>query len=133
MKKFLFILGLIISCVVFSQMDDINLLGESPVAMNESIMQEKDSADAQRNFEVISNDLKSSNCLTPRRVSQTNSNSVDLRVWKTLKREIQSLLLKSTNQFHKVSQHINTNKSVIISSLFCRMAEHVFTMRKLII
>ncbi len=34
-------------------------------ATKEAVMKEKNTADAQRRFEVLSNELKSSNCLTP--------------------------------------------------------------------
>ena len=37
-------------------------------ATKEAVMKEKNTAEAQRRFEVLSNELKSSNCLTPRRI-----------------------------------------------------------------
>lgn len=133
MKNILIILSLIFSCALLSLLDDTNAGMEERAVVKESTMQEKGSADAQRNFEVISNDLKSSNCLTPRRVSQNSNSNIELRTWKTLERALQNLLLRNTNQYHKLTQHISTNQTINISTLFCRMAEHVFTMRKLII
>ena len=119
MKNFLFILGLLISFMLF--------------APEEGTKSMDDTADAQRRFEVLSNELKSSNCLTPRRISQTTNNTIEIRIWKNMEKSLQDMRLRGVNQLHRVSQHISTYQIINLSTLLCRMGEHVFALRKLII
>ena len=58
-------------------MDEV--MSATKEAVNE---RKKQRTDAQRRFEVLSNELKSSNCLTPRRISQTANNTIEIRIWK---------------------------------------------------
>ena len=64
MKNFLFILGLLISFMLFAPEEGTKSMDEVMSATKEAVMKEKNTADAQRRFEVLSNELKSSNCLT---------------------------------------------------------------------
>lgn len=77
MKNFLFILGLLISFMLFAPEEGTKSMDEVMSATKEAVMKEKNTADAQRRFEVLSNELKSSNCLTPRRISQTANNTIE--------------------------------------------------------
>ena len=77
MKNFLFILGLLISFMLFAPEEGTKSMDEVMSATKEAVMKEKNTADAQRRFEVLSNELKSSNCLTPRRISQTTNNTIE--------------------------------------------------------
>ncbi|MCD7848721.1 MAG: hypothetical protein LUH63_02640 [Parabacteroides sp.] len=45
-------------------------------------MMEKGTADMQHNLEILTSDLKGSNCLTPRRTVQTVSNTINIRLLK---------------------------------------------------
>ena len=64
MKNFLFILGLLISFMLFAPEEGTKSMDEVMSATKEAVMKEKNTADVQRRFEVLSNELKSSNCLT---------------------------------------------------------------------
>ena len=125
MKNFLFILGLLISFMLFAPEEGTKSMDEVMSATKEAVMKEKNTADAQRRFEVLSNELKSSNCLTPRRISQTTNNNME--------KSLQDMRLRGVNQLHRVSQHISTYQIINLSTLLCRMGEHVFALRKLII
>ena len=61
MKNFLFILGLLISFMLFAPEEGTKSMDEVMSATKEAVMKEKNTADAQRRFEVLSNELKSSN------------------------------------------------------------------------
>ena len=129
MKNFLFILGLLISFMLFAPEEGTKSMDEVMSATKEAVMKEKNTADAQRRFEV----LKSSNCLTPRRISQTANNTIEIRIWKNMEKSLQDMRLRGVNQLHRVSQHISTYQIINLSTLLCRMGEHVFALRKLII
>ncbi len=133
MKNFLFILGLLISFMLFAPEEGTKSMDEVMSATKEAVMKEKNTADAQRRFEVLSNELKSSNCLTPRRISQTANNTIEIRIWKNMEKSLQDMRLRGVNQLHRVSQHISTYQIINLSTLLCRMGEHVFALRTLII
>ena len=104
MKNFLFILGLLISFMLFAPEEGTKSMDEVMSATKEAVMKEKNTADAQRRFEVLSNELKSSNCLTPRRISQTANNTIEIRIWKNMEKSLQDMRLRGVNQLHRVSQ-----------------------------
>lgn len=133
MKSWLFIIGLLVSALLFAPELMSPSEGEGVSPATEAIMEKQNTTDTQRKFEVLSNELKTSNCLTPRRVFQSSNNSVDLREWKTFEKFLQDLRLRGENQLHKVSQHTSTFQGVIVSTLFCRMGQYVYSLRKLII
>ena len=126
MKNFLFILGLLMSFMLFAPEEGTKSMDEVMSATKEAVMKEKNTADAQRR-------LKSSNCLTPRRISQTANNTIEIRIWKNMEKSLQDMRLRGVNQLHRVSQHISTYQIINLSTLLCRMGEHVFALRKLII
>ncbi len=121
MKNFLFILGLLISFMLFAPEEGTKSMDEVMSATKEAVMKEKNTADAQRRFEVLSNELKSSNCLTPRRISQTTNNTIEIRIWKNMEKSLQDMRLRGVNQLHRVSQHISTYQIINLSTLLCRM------------
>ena len=104
MKNFLFILGLLISFMLFAPEEGTKSMDEVMSATKEAVMKEKNTADAQRRFEVLSNE-----------------------------KSLQDMRLRGVNQLHRVSQHISTYQIINLSTLLCRMGEHVFALRKLII
>ena len=109
MKNFLFILGLLISFMLFAPEEGTKSMDEVMSATKEAVMKEKNTADAQRRFEVLSNELKSSNCLTPRRISQTANNTIEIRIWKNMEKSLQDMRLRGVNQLHRVSQHTSVS------------------------
>ena len=117
MKNFLFILGLLISFMLFAPEEGTKSMDEVMSATKEAVMKEKNTADAQRRFEVLSNELKSSNCLTPRRISQTTNNTIEIRIWKNMEKSLQDMRLRGVNQLHRVSQHISTYQKFIHTSV----------------
>ena len=121
MKNFLFILGLLISFMLFAPEEGTKSMDEVMSATKEAVMKEKNTADVQRRFEVLSNELKSSNCLTPRRISQTANNTIEIRIWKNMEKSLQDMRLRGVNQLHRVSQHISTYQIINLSTLLCRM------------
>ena len=112
-----FILGLLISFMLFAPEEGTKSMDEVMSATKEAVMKEKNTADAQRRFEVLSNELKSSNCLTPRRISQTANNTIEIRIWKNMEKSLQDMRLRGVNQLHRVSQHISTYQIINLSTL----------------
>lgn len=133
MKNFLFIIGLLISAMLFVPEEETKSWDMVASATQETIMEENEDSEHQRNFVVLSKGLKSSNCLIPRRISQTSGHSFHLRVWKNMEKLLQDMRLRGENKLHKVIHHTSTDQTAHISTLLCRMAEHVYALRKLII
>lgn len=123
MKNFLFILGLLISFMLFAPEEGTKSMDEVMSATKEAVMKEKNTADAQRRFEVLSNELKSSNCLTPRRISQTANNTIEIRIWKNMEKSLQDMRLRGVNQLHRVSStyiHLSDHKFIHTSVSYGR-------------
>ena len=133
MRNFLFILGLLISAMIFVPEEETKSWDHAQFETQETFMEENDQNEAQRHFEVLSNELKSSNCLTPRRISQTSGQSFHLRTLKTMEKHLHCIRLRNENLLHKVFKQTSFEQTVTLSTLACRKAEHVFTLRKLII
>ena len=91
MKNFLFILGLLISFMLFVPEEGTKSMDEVMSATKEAVMKEKNTADAQRRFEVLSNELKSSNTSVSIWVSQTTNNTIEIRIWKNMEKSIQDV------------------------------------------
>ncbi|WP_455637471.1 hypothetical protein [Parabacteroides sp.] len=132
MKKILFILTLLLGCLFFSSQEEINS-DEIVVPNKETVMKEKGSADVQYYLTILSSDLKESKGLTARRTVQTTNNTFQLRIQKSAEKELQYIRLKEINALRKVSENVSECQTINLSTLFCRMAQHVFALRKLII
>ena len=132
MKKILFILTLLLGCLFFSSQEEINS-DEIVVPNKETVMKEKGSADVQYYLTILSSDLKDSKGLTARRTVQTTNNTFQLRIQKSAEKELQYIRLKEINALRKVSENVSECQTINLSTLFCRMAQHVFALRKLII
>lgn len=132
MKNFLFILTLLLGCLLFPSQEETNS-DEFTVSGKEAVMKEKGSADVQYYLTILSSDLKESKGLTTRRTVQTTNNTFQLRIQKSAEKELQDLRLKETNALRKVSENVSECQTINLSTLFCRMAQHVFALRKLII
>ena len=107
---------------------NVNLLTQK-----EAVMMEKGTADMQHNLEILGNDLKGSNCLTPRRTIQNVSNTFNIRLLKIEERATQYFRLKEINLLRKVSEVVTTHQTINFSTLLCRMGYHVYALRKIII
>lgn len=132
MKNFLFILTLLLGTLLFSPEMETNSDFTS-LSDKEVVMKEKDSADMQHHLEVLSSDLKGSNCLTPRRTAQTTVNTFDIRIQKNAEKILQIIRLKEANLLRKVSENVSTCQTINRSALLARMGYHVYALRKIII
>ena len=111
MKNFLFILTLLFGMLLFSPQEEVES-DNIAVAQKEAVMKEKGSADVQYYLNVLSTDLKESKGLTARRTVQST---------------------KEMNAQRKVLENVSECQTINLSTLLCRMGEHVFALRKLII
>lgn len=132
MKNILFILTLLLGALLFSPQEEIES-NEMAVSKKESVMKEKGSADIQYYLNVLSSDLKGSNGLTSRRTVQSTNYTFNVRTLKVAERILQDIRLKEANALRKVSENVSECQTINLSTLFCRMAQHVFVLRKLII
>ena len=134
MKDFLIILTLLFGILLFVPKDvQNNDTMPDLQAKKEMVMVEKGAADLQHNLEILSCDLKSCNCLTPRRTTQNISNTLNIRLLKIEKRTIRYFRLKEINILRKVSEEVTTYQTINFSTLLCRMGYHVYGLRKIII
>ncbi len=134
MKDFLIILTLLFGILLFVPKDvQNNDTMPDLQAKKEMVMLEKGAADLQHNLEILSCDLKSCNCLTPRRTTQNISNTLNIRLLKIEKRTIRYFRFKEINILRKVSEEVTTYQTINFSTLLCRMGYHVYGLRKIII
>lgn len=133
MKKILFILTLLFGILLFSPQQEETESDHIAISKTEAIMKEKSAADIQYFLTVLSTDLKGSNGLTARRTIQSTNNTFNLRIQKVAERFLRDIHLKETNALRKVSENVSECQTIHLSTLFCRMAQHVFALRKLII
>lgn len=132
MKNFLFILTLLFGILLFSSQEEIES-NNTVVSNKEAVMKEKGSADMQYFLTVLSTDLKGSNGLTARRTIQSTNNAFNLRTLKMAEKILQDIRLKEMNALRKISLDVLECQTINLSTLLCRMAQHVFVLRKLII
>ena len=132
MKNFLFILTLLFGILLFSPQEEIES-NDTVVSNKEAVMKEKGSADMQYFLTVLSTDLKGSNGLTARRTIQSTNNAFNLRTLKMAEKILQDIRLKEMNALRKISLDVSDCQTIKLSTLLCRMAQHVFVLRKLII
>ena len=130
MKNFLFILTLLFGMLLFVP-EEVQNNDTTPgfEAQKEAVMK----ADMQHNLEILSSDLKGSNCLTPRRTAQSPGNTLNIRLLKIEERAIQYFRLKEINLLRKVSEGVTICQTINFSTLLCRMGYHVYGLRKIII
>lgn len=135
MKNILLIIGLLIGLFLFAP--DEGAYGDREdglASASEAVMKEKSSAtDVQHHLEILSNELKDSNCLTPRRVLQTTSNASTFRIHHSVEKLLQAFRLRNTESLCRTTANLSVCQTSQISTLFCRMAQHVYVLRKLII
>ena len=134
MKVFLHIIILLLGIFFFtaeeSQDDTAVLLSQ---AQKEMITVEEGTTDMQYHLDILSNELKDTNCLVPRRSIQTSSSTLNIRLFKFEKKILQISYLKKTNLLRKVSEEVTTFQTIKFSTLLCRMGYHIYGLRKIII
>lgn len=132
MKNFLFILTLLFGILLFAP-EDVASNDVVNIPEKETVMKEKKTSDMQHQLEILSNDLKSSNCLTPRRIVQPTTNTFNLRIQKGAEKVLQVIRLKEANLLGKVSENVTICQTINLSTLLSRMGYHVYALRKIII
>lgn len=133
MKKILFILGLLMCALFLAPENSLYSAEEAtPLAQSEAIMNSQEN-DLRHKIAILSNDLKECNCLTPRRVFQTTSFSLDIRLLKHIGKENYTVRLKGLNILSKTNQAFSFINSSNISTLEHRMGRYVYSIRKLLI
>ena len=134
MKVFLHIIILLLGVFFFtaeeSQDDTAVLLSQ---AQKDMITVEDGTTDMQHHLDILSNELKDTNCLVPRRSIQTSSSTLNIRLFKFEKKILQISYLKKTNLLRKVSEEVTTFQTIKFSTLLCRMGYHIYGLRKIII
>lgn len=134
MKQFLIIIGILIGAVLFATNDPVGSKDACNAVLRETVMKEKNEAtDIRHKIEAISNELKESQCLMPRRVVQTSSPTINLRLSNNGVRMLQLFRLKQEGESYRISKSLSICQTLHISSLLCRMGRHVVILRKLII
>lgn len=135
MKNILLIIGLWIGLFLLAPHEDANGDREGMTSSaSEAVMKEKPSAaDVQHHLEILSNELKDSNCLTPRRVLQTTSNASTFRIHHSVEKLLQAFRLRNTESLCRTAANLSVCQTNQISTLFCRMGQHIYVLRKLII
>ncbi len=97
-------------------------------------MKEENAAtDVQHRLEVITNDIKNSNCLVPRRNVQTYQFIPRINVFKNTVRIFQDIRLKGAEQLQKVSEYLSGQQTINYSILRSVKGYHVYALRKIII
>lgn len=135
MKVFLHIIILLLGIFFFTaeeSQDDTAVLFLSQ-AQKEMITVEEGTTDMQHHLDILSNELKDTNCLVPRRSIQTSSSTLNIRLFKFEKKILQISYLKKTNLLRKVSEEVTTFQTIKFSTLLCRMGYHIYGLRKIII
>lgn len=134
MKQVLLIIGIFVGALLLTSSDRLEGGEKLGVAVREAVMEEHSQAkDMQHMLDVISNDLKDSNCLTPRRVVFSSNTLTNVRLTNSVERLLHAFRLKQLSASYKISENISIHQNLYISSLFCSMGNHVFSLRKLII
>lgn len=104
------------------------------VEQEAAVVHEKDVAkDIQHQFEIISNDFKNRNCLTPRRNIQTTSAIPNPAKLLNTARSFQAFRLKEKEQLQKVNEFVTECQTLNYSSLLACRGYHVYALRKIII
>lgn len=135
MKHILLVIGLLIGFFLFIPKEGLD--GDRLVAGSlpaETVMKEKSSAtDVQHCIQTLSDELKDSLCLTPRRTIQTTANAFNFRIHPTVEKLLQTFRLRNMDTTYRISANLSVCQTLRISTLFCRMGQHVYVLRKLII
>lgn len=131
MKNILFIVGLLLGMLLFAPEMETKSNDLFVATSQEAVVKEKGSSDVQHRLEILSNELKGSHCLTPRRNIQSSGFSFELRILKNIERTLRDLRLKEVNHLCKVSEDVSVSQTINFSTLLCRWGYHVYSLRKI--
>ena len=134
MRSFLFILTLLFGMLLFLPIEEVSSSTADALSkQQEAVMKEKSSSDINHHLQVLSSELKGSNCLTPRRVVQHTSNTLNIRLFKYQEKFSQYFRLKGEDLLQKVSEEVTICQTTNLSTLLCRNGYHVYALRRIII
>lgn len=131
MKKFLFIIGLIMGWLLFNSSENTNS-DKNLLAQAGAVMQTESSSNTQHHLEILRNDLKDCCGITTRNIQTTNY-SYNLRTQKNITKTLQAVRIKGHDALLKISEDVLSNQSVNFSTLLCRTGHFVYALRKLLI
>ncbi|MDR0429285.1 MAG: hypothetical protein LBH58_02260 [Tannerellaceae bacterium] len=136
MKNILFITSFLFIYLFFMAPDEETANRTSTTAGWETTVHEKDIAKDMRRHrvEIISNDFKNRDCLTPRRNVQTSyAVSNQVKILRHTIRSLQDLRIKETGQLQKTNEFVTECQTLNYSSLLTRRGYHVYALRKIVI
>ncbi|MDL2264843.1 hypothetical protein LJC57_04255 [Parabacteroides sp. OttesenSCG-928-G07] len=134
MKKLFFIIALLTIALQFTPNKETDKQNITRSTESESVMKEENTAtDVQHHLEVITNDIKNSNCLVPRRNVQTYQFIPRINVFKNTVRIFQDIRLKGAEKLQKVSEYLSGQQTINYSILRSVKGYHVYALRKIII
>lgn len=134
MKKLFCIIALLTIVFQFTSTNEASEQGLGILTEREyAIMEENAATEVQHRLEIITNDIKNSNCLVPRRNIQTYQFVPRINVFKNTVRVFQDIRLKEAEQLQKVSKYISDLQTINYSILRSVKGYHIYALRKLII
>jgi len=133
MKKYFFILGLLMAFLLGMPAEEISDEKEILTEQGRILPDHQDEKGMQKRFEQISNDMRNSNCLTPRRHVQSTYSITHPRVIRNAVKIIQYVRLKEVNKLLRITEYETLRQTINYSSLLCLKGYHVYTLRKIII
>lgn len=134
MKHLLLLIGICLASLLLPAEGNREDGRDTSGMTREAVMEERNATqDYQHRLEAIGNDLKGSQCLTPRRVFQPTSQLLDLRLSQQAGKLLQSFRLRQEEGLSRLSCQISSRQSTYLTALAFRMARQVFALRKLVI
>ncbi len=134
MKQFVFLIGFLFSTIFF--LADRENIGEDMTMYlhEEQTVLERDGInDIESCLAVLSEDLKNSNLLAPRRVIQTVTYNFNLRSQNQIVKIKQLLRLKEYNSITRLLEEISISHHINLSALLSLNGYHIYALRKLLI
>ena len=133
MKQFLYVIGFLLLFFLFnSNREGARLHVEIPQE-EDVVMVETGKADMEQCLKALSDEMKHSNLLTPRRAFVPLSCHLASRAHSQIGKNIQFWRLKEHELITKLLENEAIQHRVNYSTLLCRNGYHVFALRKLLI
>lgn len=134
MKRLLLFTGFLIGILLFFSDKRAEDRRADGYAAQETVLEEKSqAADMQHRIVALGKDLQETQATAPRRAFQTNPSTFNLRTAQTVEKLLQAFRLRNEDVHYKTSENLSVCQTLHISTLFCRMASHVYALRKLVI
>ncbi len=99
----------------------------------EATMKETGKALQEQYLTILTENIKNSNLLTPRRAISLLTFSINLRSQSHIGKAIQQLRLRGHDLMEKLSEEKSITHHINYSTLLCRNGYHILALRKLLI